>query len=396
MYVSTSLAETAQTRGNFEEMDEQEDTKYEQSQIVPYEDGTDEKHKSSVEYNSASLTDKELSNEDRLLIAGFNSILQEKFGTFGTENMLSESQQSIVLALHNGKSVACNAPSGSMKSVILYLLALNEHLTNGKQTLLTAESHLQENSLVLAERLGLRGGMISTMEEFFADFKKEKYDVIFVSYDFFKQHENIAPFINYFEGKVAYWGIDHPSSAKEVWDQLNNCGAAIHSTMFLMAKAGFADLDLSNYQCSNIEGPHEFGIAIEHTFSSPEEKSKWLFDNLNEISGQGLIYCADETTCIQLSKFLRKRKFLAEAYIDVSNPEKKEKINYLTNAFSNGGIPILVTTHEAGKNLSNPRIRFIIHYDIPEDDIVYRLHIMQIGQLADNPVIHNLRLRGIN
>lgn len=61
--------------------------------------------------------------------------------------------------------------------------------------------------------------------------------------------------------------------------------------------------------------------------SSPDEKSEWILDNLSEINGQGLIYCTDETTCINLSKLLRKRKILAEAYIDVANPENKEKIN---------------------------------------------------------------------
>ena len=162
--------------------------------------------------------------------------------------------------------------------------------------------------------------------------------------------------------------------------------------MYLMAKTGFENLDLSNYLCSNIESKHEFENTIEHMLSSPDEKSEWILDNLSEINGQGLIYCTDETTCINLSKLLRKRKILAEAYIDVANPENKEKINYLTNSFSNGGIPVLVTTHDAGKNLSNPHIRFIVHYDMPEDEVVYRLHEMQVGQLAYNPVIHNLCL----
>lgn len=360
-----------------------------EGRLTSQSDGLYNTPESPLKSNHHIYTDKELSNEDSILIAEFNSILEERFGP---EHTLSVEQQNIVLALYHGKSVACNAPSGSMKSVMLYLLAMKEHLTSGKQTLLTAESHLQENSLVLADRLGLKGGIISTMEEFLADFKKEKYDVIFVSYDFFKQHENISLFVDYFDGKVAYWGIDHPAFAKEVWKQINNCGAAIQATMYLMAKTGFENLDLSNYLCSNIESKHEFENTIEHMLSSPDEKSEWILDNLSEINGQGLIYCTDETTCINLSKLLRKRKILAEAYIDVANPENKEKINYLTNSFSNGGIPVLITTHDAGKNLSNPHIRFIVHYDMPEDEVVYRLHEMQVGQLADNPVIHNLCL----
>ena len=74
----------------------------------------------------------------------------------------------------------------------------------------------------------------------------------------------------------------------------------------------------------------------------------------------------------------------------MANPDKRERDNYLTNSFSNGGLPVLVTTHETGKNLSNPRIRFIIHFDVPEDEQVYHLHIAEIGQLAETPVVYDL------
>ncbi len=329
----------------------------------------------------------ELTQEDTLLVAEFNSILEDRFGA---KHRLSAAQQNVVLALYHGQSVACNAPSGSMKNVMLYLLALKEHQLSGKQTLLTAEAHLQENELVLADRLGLKGGIISTMAEFSADFKKDKYDVIFVSYDFFKKHENIAPFVDYFTDKVAYWGLDHPASAPDIWMQLNNCGVALDAVMFLMDKVGFANLDLSNYQRIDIAGTTDLGVVKKHTLFAPDEKMKWLLANLDELGGQGLIYCNDEATCKALGKVLRKNKIMAEAYINVSNPEKKEHINYLTNSFSSGGLPVLVTTQEAGKNLSNPRIRFILHYDIPEDQELYQIHVTQIGQLATDAAVHDL------
>ena len=322
-----------------------------------------------------------------MLIAEFNSILEDRFEPM---HRLTAAQQNIVLALYHGKSVACNAPSGSMKNVMLYLLALKEHQSNGKQTLLTAEAHLQENELVLADRLGLKGGIISTMAEFLADYKKDKYDIIFVSYEFFRKHENIAPFVDYFTNKVAYWGLDHPASAQDIWMQLNNCGVALDAVMFLMDKVGFGDLNLSNYQRIDIAGTADLGVVKKHTLFAPEEKLRWILANLDELSGQGLIYCDDEVTCKSLSKSLRKNKVMAEAYIDVNNPEKKEHINYLTNAFTSGGLPILVTTHEAGKNLSNPHIRFIIHYDIPEDQELYQLHATQIGRLVTDAVVHDL------
>lgn len=332
---------------------------------------------------------KVYSQEDYALIAEFDSVLAEYFGP---EHKLSPKQQSIVLALYHGKSVACNAPSGSMKNVMLYLLALKEHQTSGKQTLLTAEAHLQENELVLADKLGLKGGIINTMEEFTADFKKEKYDVIFVSYDFFKQHENVGPFVDYFTDKVVYWGLDHPASEAVLWNQLNNCGAALEAVMFLMEKAGFAGLDLSNYQRIDIARTTDTDMVKRHTLFAEEEKMKWLLENLSELSGQGLIYCNDEATCRLLGKHLRKAKIMAEAYVDVTNPDNKERINYLTNSFSSGWLPVLVTTQDAGKNLSNPHIRFVVHYDVPDSQEIYQLHVTQIGPLATDAVVHDLQV----
>lgn len=332
---------------------------------------------------------KVYSREDYALIAELDSVLAEYFGP---EYKLSPEQQSIVLALHHGKSVACNAPSGSMKNVMLYLLALREHQISGKQTLLTAEAHLQENELVLADKLGLKGGIINTMEEFTADFKKEKYDVIFVSYDFFKQHEDVGSFVDYFADKVAYWGLDHPASEEALWPQLNNYGVALEAVMFLMEKTGFSSLDLSNYQRIDIAGITDMDVVKKHTLFAEEEKLKWLLENLSELSGQGLIYCNDEATCKVLGKQLRKAKIMAEAYIDVTNPDKKERINYLTNSFSSGGLPVLVTTQNAGKNLSNPHIRFVVHYDMPVSRELYKLHVTQIGKLAVDGVVHDLQV----
>lgn len=333
-------------------------------------------------------TEIQLSEKEYLLIDEFNSILKDRFGSI---HKLTSIHQQIICSLYRGNKVAYNAPSGSMKSVILHLLAMKEHQTSGKQTIVTAESHLQENALVLADRLGVKGGIITgSMAGFLADFKKDKYDVIFVPYDFFKQYENIAPFIDYFVDKVCYWGLDHPASEKALWAQLNNCCIGLKATMYLMSKDGFSGLDLNSFNIYDIQSDINQDIIKKQTLFAPEDRLEWLLNNLEELYGQGLIYCDNEATCKLLSKQLRKNRIMAEAYIDVTNPEKRERINYLTNSFSSGRLPVLITTHEVGKNLSNPRIRFIIHYDIPADEHLHRLHVSQIGHLVENPVVYDL------
>ena len=149
-------------------------------------------------------------------------------------------------------------------------------------------------------------------------------------------------------------------------------------------------MDLNEFDCfesccDSIPSP-----VKKLTFSSASERLKWFAENMNAMFGQGLVYCDSEDTCKELAKLLRKNKIMAEAYIDVTNIEKKERINYLTNSFSTGSIPVFVTTHEAGKNLSNPRIRFVVHFDLPADQKLYELHISQIGQLAETAVVYDL------
>ncbi len=107
--------------------------------------------------------------------------------------------------------------------------------------------------------------------------------------------------------------------------------------------------------------------------------------------GQGIIYCNEEDDCASICKALRKKKIKAEAYTQIEQEENAERINYLTGTFTQGGLPIIATTHKTGKNLTNPNLRFIIHFDVPERNI-YDTHV---GQLAYSPdsVVYDLVVR---
>lgn len=328
-----------------------------------------------------------LSDDDSLFLENCNAHLAEKFGS---EHVLTAEQQQVIINLRHRQNVACDAPSGWMKSVMLYLVAQHEHSKTGKQTILTAEAHLQENELVLAEKMGLLCGSIDGhISDFDKDFKKTKYDVIFIPYPLFSEQQKMAEFISYFDGKIAYWGLDHPILAKDSWSHLCAAGEALGATMYLMSKEGFDGLSLAGYAVHSSKDCTNYPLS-KVTLLSEEDKMKWLIENIDLLHGQGLIYCNDEAICKTISKQLRKKKVKAEAYVDVFDSSNKERVNYLTNSFSNGGLPVLVTTHSVGKNLTNPNIRFIIHYDVPGDRELYQLHLSQIGQLAVDPMISDL------
>ena len=327
------------------------------------------------------------SEEDESLINEFNAILRAKFDD---DHTLNEIQREIVCSLYHGVNVACCAPSGFMKTVMLYLLILKSHKESGKQSLLTSESYLQENELVLAERLGLSGGYInSSMKEFLKDFKKEKYDVIFVPYEFFQNEENTDGFISYFSNNISFWGIDHPENHLDLWRKIIHCGAELQSVEYAMTKESFGGVPLDDFRYYKVSEDADNSMVRKITFTDPKLRINWIIEHLDDFHGQGIIYCNDESSCKVICKQLRKKRMIAEAYIDVMNPKKSERVNYLTNSFTGGSMPILVTTQKIGTYLSNPRLRFIIHYDIPSDRKEYQLHISQIGKLAVQPVIYD-------
>ena len=156
-----------------------------------------------------------------------------------------------------------------------------------------------------------------------------------------------------------------------------------------MTKEEFGEIDLSGFKYYTTKNDMDTSIIRKVGLTDSNERITWLVQNHDRLKGQGIIYCNDESECKLICKKLRKCKIMAEAYIDVTNPDKKERINYLTNSYVSGTLSILVTTHEVGLYLSNPKIRFIVHYDMPSDNI-YHLHISQIGKLANNPEIIDL------
>lgn len=334
--------------------------------------------------------DAEAKNNE--LLSAVNLVFIE---AFGEDHLLTDEQEQVVQLLGGGTKLACTAPSGWKKSIILFALAKIKHNTNGKQSILTAESHLQENELVLAEKLGLKAGSITRdMPLFLADFKKEKYDIIFVPYDFFAYDTNIREFISYFAGNVEYWGIDHPSEEIILWDRIKQTVDELNATPFLMSKTGFEGLDLDDYQIVDIVDDSELNENLINTlsFASAEDKKVWLTENAaKELWGQGLVYCETEDECKEISKILRKMKIKAEAYIGVTDSKNTERINYLSNSFSKGGLLALVTTHDIGKNLSNSNIRFIVHYSVPKEKDLYAQHISQIGKIAEDPIVFDLK-----
>lgn len=284
-----------------------------------------------------------------------------------------------MLYLNDNNHVACNAPAGNLKSIIFWIMVSKKRKYG--QSIITSQKFMQENELVNAERFGLKVGYITnSIDDIKNDVKRDKYDVIFVPFEFFDSADNISAFERFFSGKITFWGIDHPLLRKDLISLIFSIGRTINTTLYLMTKEGFADIDLAAFKVIDFAGQvTEFEI-IERKENDFSEKIEWLSNHLQYLEGRGIIYCNDDSICRSVSKAFRKKRIKAPEYIDNGN---EELIHYLTNSFIKGGIPIIVSTHELGRNLSNPDINFIIHFDMPADKRIYDLHLQQISRIID-------------
>ena len=151
------------------------------------------------------------------------------------------------------------------------------------------------------------------------------------------------------------------------------------------SKEGFSGIELTGFKQITVEA-EEMRRAKKIHFLDGTQRIDWFNENKDLLYGQGIVYCNSDEDCKKIARVLRKAKINAQAYLDSGD---SELINYLTNSFSNGGLPVLVTTQQFGKNLTNPRIRFVVHYDVPNQEM-YALHLGQIGSLSDAPEVYDL------
>lgn len=301
---------------------------------------------------------------------------------------LSDEQKEVLETLNSGIHSACNGQSGSFKSMLFWIMALKARKDTGKQSIITASRLLQENELVLAERMGLIAGCVGeSAEEFSKDVKKDKYDVIFIPFEFLQDQGETSALLRILDGKIKYWGIDHPSAYADQWDSIKDYGMSLKTTFFLMSKEGFGAMNLEGYRLMNMN-PIEKKISVQSIDCISEaDKWSWFDNNLNLLDGVGIIYCNAAETCKAVSKYLKKKKVKAPEYTDIHNIEL---MHYIINSFISGGVKIIVTTPDLGKYISHHSLNFIIHFDSVDEQTI-KIHGDQISSRVLDGIMINMQ-----
>lgn len=141
----------------------------------------------------------------------------------------------------------------------------------------------------------------------------------------------------------------------------------------------------------------KLAIQINPT-QSREERLAWLvFNFLHDKSlsyGQGIIYCLTQRDCESVADFIKKHNISAEAYHSglgkdhLNNDIAQQRIE----DFNTGKIRILVSTIKLGMGYDKSDIRFIIHYQLPQNLISYYQQIGRGGR--DGNLAYAILLHG--
>jgi ATP-dependent DNA helicase RecQ len=116
------------------------------------------------------------------------------------------------------------------------------------------------------------------------------------------------------------------------------------------------------------EAPFErnnISYEVYHVSNKQEAIVKWCLKN---VSAVGIVYCQSRKSVKDITKLLRARGIAAEMYHGGMN--LKERTSSLTNWMSEK-TPVMVATNAFGMGIDKPNVRYVLHYEIPNNPEAY-------------------------
>lgn len=99
-----------------------------------------------------------------------------------------------------------------------------------------------------------------------------------------------------------------------------------------------------------------------------ENKEMKLIELCQKIKGSGVVYCSTRNETIQIAKLIRSNGMLVDSYHGGMNPaERSQKMqSWMMNETR-----IIVATNAFGMGVDKANVRFVIHFDIPNNPEAY-------------------------
>lgn len=120
------------------------------------------------------------------------------------------------------------------------------------------------------------------------------------------------------------------------------------------------------------------------------ERFAWLYENINEMPGSGIIYCLTKRDCNRVAQWLRAKDINVLEYHTSLSSNKKEQIRLekeREDLLMNNRVKALVATIKIGMGYDKPDLGFVIHYQRPGSLVAYYQQIGRAGRKLDTAYI---------
>jgi ATP-dependent DNA helicase RecQ len=111
------------------------------------------------------------------------------------------------------------------------------------------------------------------------------------------------------------------------------------------------------------------------------ERMAWLAKTIPGLSGSGIVYCLTIHDAEDVGDWLRSQGISAASYTGQTDNEARLEIERRLTA---GDLKAVVATSALAMGYDNPRIEFVIHYQMPGSAIAYYQQVGRAGRAVDD------------
>lgn len=325
---------------------------------------------------------------------------------YGENARFREGQYEAIEAVMTKKRVLVVQRTGWGKSLVYFVCTKLMRQENRGTTLVVSPLLvLMDNQIQAAEKMGLRCDVLNSSvkdrrSDIIESLKAGELDILFItpetlfSEDVQKNIKDIK--IGLFVVDEAHCISDWGHDFRLEYGKLKAVVSALPANVPVLATTATANdrviNDLEQQLGGNVyisRGSLTRSSLSIQVLELPSriERYAWILENINKLSGSGIIYCLTQRDCDYLAAFLKENGVSAEAYYSKKSADGEQTNKEIEERFRKNEIKVIVATIKLGMGYDKGDIAFVIHYQMPQNIVSYYQQIGRAGRNIDRAYV---------